>query len=76
MRVYDEGTPGTTLAYEFRNSEICSKQERGLLGVAVEPNFDAQAPGEDYVYLYYTFKKFGIRPEKEPANKKNPVNRV
>jgi glucose/arabinose dehydrogenase len=76
LRVYDEGTPGTTLAYEFRNSEICSKQERGLLGVAVDPNFDAQSPGEDYVYLYYTFEKFGMCLEKEPANKKNPVNRV
>lgn len=28
--------------------------ERGLLGIAFDPSFDAAAPGDDYVYLYYT----------------------
>ncbi len=28
--------------------------ERGLLGIAFDPSFNATAPGDDYVYLYYT----------------------
>ncbi|MGH7178151.1 MAG: PQQ-dependent sugar dehydrogenase, partial [Tepidisphaeraceae bacterium] len=28
--------------------------ERGLLGIAFDPSFNANAPGTDYVYLYFT----------------------
>jgi glucose/arabinose dehydrogenase len=33
-------------------------------------------PGNNYVYLYYTFKKAGVCPFDEPTNPNNPVNRV
>ncbi len=35
------------------NSRLCTNSERGLLGVAVDPEFTANR----YVYFYYTFKK-------------------
>ena len=79
LRVYEEGTAGTTQALDL-TGRICSNSERGLLGLAVDPNFDAQAPGEDYVYLYYTYKKHADAinpcPTGQPANPDNPVNRV
>lgn len=53
-------------------SRVCSNSERGMLGIAVDPKFEANK----YVYVYYTFKKYGVCPVKEPANQKNPVNRV
>ena len=54
------------------SGRVCSNSERGLLGVAVDPNFAAN----HYVYLYYTYKKRGVCPEKDPNDPKNPVNRV
>jgi glucose/arabinose dehydrogenase len=52
---------------------VCDNSERGLLGVAVDPNFDDNR----YVYLYYTFKKFGDCPDVQPASgRRYPVNRV
>jgi glucose/arabinose dehydrogenase len=54
--------------------DVCSNSERGLLGVAVDPDFE-QA-GHNYVYLYYTRKTSGECPEGDPANPRNPVNRV
>jgi glucose/arabinose dehydrogenase len=45
-----------------------------LLGVAADPDFGTA--GHNYVYLYYTFKKFGVCPSGQPANSDNPVNRV
>jgi len=35
-------------------SAVCSNGEMGLLGVAVDPNFDA---GQRFIYLYYTHKQ-------------------
>jgi len=55
-------------------SRVCSNSERGLLGVAVDPDFED--PGNSYVYLYYTYKKHGACPDHMPASRKNPVNRV
>jgi glucose/arabinose dehydrogenase len=40
--------------------------ERGLLGIAFDPSFNAAAPGTDYVYLYYTV----------PASAGGPNNRI
>ena len=40
--------------------------ERGLLGIAFDPSFDANAPGTDYVYLYFTV----------PAAQGGPFNRI
>ena len=45
---------------------------QGLLGVTVDPNFAAN----HYVYLFYTYNKFGSCPLDEPTNPNNPVNRV
>src|SRR5215211_829054 len=71
LRVYERGTPATTLALDI-SAKTCSNSERGLLGVAVDPNFESN----HYVYLYYTFKKHDVCPDHEPARDDNPVNRV
>jgi glucose/arabinose dehydrogenase len=68
LRVVQGGTLRVTPALDL-SSAICSDSERGLLGVAVDPNFDANG----YVYLYYTFKKFGSCPRNSSMS---PVNRV
>ena len=51
LRVFTGGsllaTPALTL------SAICTNSERGLLGVAVDPDY----PTSPYVYLYYTFRR-------------------
>jgi len=46
------GAPTVTVALDL-SSKVCSNRERGLLGVAVDPEF---ATTHD-VFLYYTFKK-------------------
>ena len=51
------------------SGKVCSDFERGLLGVTVDPNFGSN----HYIYLFYTWKKFGSCP----ADTGNlPVNRV
>lgn len=75
LRVYESGTLVRTPVLDL-TSRICDNKERGLLGLAVDPKFNAQEPGDDYVYVYYTYKKYGVCPENSPANSKNPVNRV
>jgi len=54
-------------------SKICSNRERGLLGIAVDPEFATTKK----VYLYYTFKKnpSAACPTSDP-NGANVVNRV
>lgn len=73
LRLYESGASGTTEALDISN-EVCSNSERGLLGVAVDPDFGTT--GNNYVYLYYTFKKNGVCPDQQPARNDNPVNRV
>ncbi len=51
---------------------VCTNSERGLLGVAVDPNFASNHA----IYLYYTYKKFGVCPTGQPTNPQVPVNRV
>ena len=63
------GGQEATLALDL-GPRVCANGERGLLGVAVDPDFAKN------IYLYYTFKKHGVCPEKDPGNPKNPVNRV
>jgi glucose/arabinose dehydrogenase len=71
LYVHEPGQ-GKTLALDI-SRRVCSGQtERGLLGVAVDPNFASNG----YVYLYYTFKKHGECPDHQPENRRNPVNRV
>jgi glucose/arabinose dehydrogenase len=69
LYVYKDGSKTQALNIE---SQICATSERGLLGVAVDPNF----ANNGYIYLYYTYKKHGVCPDHEPANRRNPVNRV
>ena len=38
------------------SSKICANSERGMLGVAVDPNFSTNK----YVYLYYTYNKLAF----------------
>jgi glucose/arabinose dehydrogenase/PKD repeat protein len=66
---------GTTLvspAALTLGSQVCSNFERGLLGVAVDPQFASNG----YIYLFYSYNKFGQCPEGQPNNANNPVNRV
>jgi glucose/arabinose dehydrogenase/PKD repeat protein len=71
LRVYQNGALLSTSALDI-SSKVCSNSERGLLGVAVDPNFSTNK----YVYLFYTYKKVGSCPTFDPTNPSNPVNRV
>lgn len=53
-------------------NRLCSTYERGLLGVAVDPNF----ADNYFIYLYYEFNKSGICPINAPTSADNPVSRV
>jgi glucose/arabinose dehydrogenase len=68
LRIYKNGAQLPNPALDLTN-RICSDKERGLLGVAVDPGFATNR----YIYLYYTFKKFG-NCDYSSAN--GPVNRV
>ncbi len=71
LRVYQ--TDGTLLATALNlSAKLCTNVERGLLGVAVDPDFATN----NYIYLYYTFNKFNTCPSSQPTNPNNPVNRV
>jgi glucose/arabinose dehydrogenase len=50
LRVYQNGALLSTAALNLAGSNFCSTSERGLLGVAVDPNFTANG----YIYLYYS----------------------
>jgi glucose/arabinose dehydrogenase/PKD repeat protein len=54
------------------SNKVCSNGDRGLLGVAVDPNFATN----NYIYLYYTYPKFGVCPLGQPIRPDEPVNRV
>ena len=53
VRVIKNGTLLTRPALNI-STKVCSNGERGLLGVAVDPNFAVNG----FVYVYYTFEKF------------------
>jgi glucose/arabinose dehydrogenase len=70
LRVYQDGTLLSTPALDLQAAEtICFDFERGLLGVAVDPDF----ANNHYIYLYYTFKKFNTC---NANSADSPVNRV
>jgi glucose/arabinose dehydrogenase/PKD repeat protein len=71
LRTYNNGQLLQTPALDL-SSKICANYERGMLGVAVDPTFSTNK----YVYLYYTYNKFGGCPTGQPTNANNPVNRV
>jgi len=68
LRVIKQGVllaaPAIDVTYK-----VCSNSERGLLGVAVDPHFTTN----HFVYLYYTFKKYGTCGT---LSAQVPVNRV
>jgi uncharacterized protein (TIGR03437 family) len=70
LRVYQNGQLLSAPALQFPSTRICSNSERGLLGVAVDPEFDSNS----FIYLYYTFR----RPNGDCASRSanGPVNRV
>ncbi len=68
LRIYENGALLPDPALDL-SSVICADSERGLLGVAVDPDFTSN----HYVYLYYTFKKHGVCESRTPNI---PVNRV
>ncbi len=71
LKVLEEGNPLEGAALDI-SGKVCSNSERGLLGVAVDPNFGTNG----YVYLYYTFNKHDACPVQKPFRTDNPVNRV
>ena len=50
LRVYQAGSLLATPALTIPAAQICSNSERGLLGVAVHPQFATN----NFIYLYYT----------------------
>jgi glucose/arabinose dehydrogenase len=68
LYVADGGRRSVTLDL---GPDVCSNSERGLLGVAVDPDFEEA--GRKYVYLYYTYEKFDACPTNGASE---PVNRV
>ncbi len=55
VRVYQNGALLAAPAVDL-NSRLCTNSERGLLGIAVDPNFAANR----FVYFYYSFKKTAV----------------
>lgn len=71
LRVFQNGQLLTRPALSIPAARICSNSERGLLGVAVDPEFAVNR----FIYLYYTFRR--PAPGDCSANTVNsPVNRV
>ena len=68
LLVYQGGKLLSTPALDLA-STICTNSERGLLGITVDPAFATN----QFVYLYYTFNKYGTC---ERNTAKAPVNRV
>jgi len=69
VRVVKNGSLLSASAIDL-SSKICTNSERGVLGVAVDPDFNSNK----FVYLYYTFKKNGNCNTNDASN--GPVNRV
>ncbi|MEP7009968.1 MAG: PQQ-dependent sugar dehydrogenase [Acidobacteriota bacterium] len=67
-----QGTTNTS-AVTFPTSQLCSNFERGLLGVAVDPNFGSSAGQNHFIYLFYSFHKM---PALACTSAGSSVNRV
>jgi glucose/arabinose dehydrogenase len=68
LHVYQNGAQLASPALDL-TSRLCADKERGLLGLAVDPSFASN----HFIYLYYTFRKFGVC---EYNTSRAPVNRV
>ena len=71
LRVIKNGVLLPAPAINLAN-RLCSNRERGLVGVAVDPQFEVNR----FVYLYYTFRKHRSCPVEQTTNPLIPVNRV
>jgi glucose/arabinose dehydrogenase len=60
---------GMLLGNSFLNLTVDATGERGLLGVAFDPLFDANQIGPDYVYVYYTVPGSQGPPVVAPHNR-------
>lgn len=67
-----QGTTNTS-AVTFPTSQLCSNFERGLLGVAVDPNFGTGVGQNRFIYLFYSFHKM---PAIACTSAGSSVNRV
>ncbi|MEH2058492.1 MAG: PA14 domain-containing protein [Nostoc sp.] len=65
---------GTLLSTPFINisGEVNDTRDRGLLDIAVHPDFGKNPNGNNYVYLLYTYDP----PETNPNNAKNNPNSI
>jgi glucose/arabinose dehydrogenase len=68
LRVAVDGVLESGPALNLSN-RICSNGERGMLGVAVDPEFSSNK----FIYVFWTFNKHDRCPE---GTNKTPVNRV
>ena len=68
LRIFENGNLQAEPALDL-SGRICDDFERGLLGVAVDPEFGDNGA----IYLFYTFKKFGHCAR---DTSQSPVNRV
>ena len=66
--VYEEGQTDPSVALDLTAQVCANSAERGLLGVAVDPNFATN----HYVYLYYTAQ---VGPDCDSRNEVNRVSR-
>ncbi|HEV2668690.1 MAG TPA: PQQ-dependent sugar dehydrogenase, partial [Blastocatellia bacterium] len=67
LRIFQNGNLLGAPALDL-TSRVCSNSERGLLGVAVDPDFTSN----NFIYLYYTFMKFSQScPTGQPTNALN-----
>lgn len=73
VRLYNNGGGASLATFDLGN-RVCSDFERGLLGIALHPNFAASP----YVYLFYTFNKFNEPNPSQCAQRtaNTAVNRV
>jgi glucose/arabinose dehydrogenase len=71
LRIYQNGALLATPALDL-TGQLCLNNERGLLGVAVDPQFSTN----NFIYLFYTFRKIPDCIQNDPTNPNNPVNRV
>ena len=72
LRIVQNGSLLATSALDL-SSIICSNVERGLLGIAIDPNFATN----NYVYLFYTYDQLGNKScQLSDPSPNNPVNRV
>jgi glucose/arabinose dehydrogenase len=69
VRVVNNGTLLSTPFTDIRG-QVNDIRDRGLLGIAVHPDFGKNPNGNNYVYLLYTYDP----PETNPNNAKNNPN--